>query len=439
MSFIQSWPAINSRLLVTLFLIIVISESCKRKDSEITIPTQDANYSVGTHYTDTITVTTTTTFIQDSTISSNTNGLIVGAYKDSELGNVWCNAFSQLKMARENVQDHNGATVNSTSLMLDYVYVYGDTNTAQTLEVYELANPLDVNNYYTISNSSTLGTKLGEVTITARPNTASNYITIPLSNTYGQELLLASAGTSNNVFVSLKYGIAIVPKDKDKGAIIGVLFGENTVLKVNYTPSGSSTSTDELYTINGNSLRYFNGNFDRSGTAVAGLTSNYNSLSPAANANKLYLQSMMGLKIKVTFPYLSSFLKQDGKNVLVNKAYLELPFLNGVYKPTPPSALMMLKSNTDGTIYRLDGTTLQYVQNENADQVANASIQALYPDTTTYFQYRAQLASHFLGIQLNKLTNNSIYVSPFRNSTEVSRSIIDASKVKLKVYYTVIK
>ncbi len=436
MSFITNWLVFKPGQSLLLFTAIILFAACRREEAKLDLKTKDQDYQVGGYFTDTVTVKASTVYVKDSTVSSNAF-LVCGAYHDDDLGDIWAKAFTQIRPTRENAI-LTGAVVTSTLLRLDYGYAYGDTLEDQTFDVYKLPVPLDKTaTYYTITPAPDLSslTPIGSATFQARPNTPNSYIDILLNNSFGQQVLNASTGSSDFFLYNI-YGLAIVPRDQDKGAIIQLRFSGMTAMAVSYTLGG--IQLQELYTINGNSARYYTAEFDRSGTPIAGLVNNYDELPASATSNKVFLQSMTGLKMKLEFPYIKSFLFQPEGHVLINKALAYLPIQGGSNSVLmEPTALAMLMTDGSGKILK-QNNQIRFVQSDYVAATGTSSSQIVYTD---YFHkyYTSYFSSYFLANQLGQIPyDRPLIVTPLYNSTEVNRVALDASAFKLRMYYTII-
>jgi len=438
MNFTMTWlvSKISQSVLLCLFLVSILA--CRREDTNLDVKSTDQDYQIGGYYTDTVTVKTSTVYVADSTVSSSSY-LMCGAFHDTEMGNSWAESFTQIRMTQENL-DLRGAVITSTVLSLDYGYAYGDTLENQTFAVYSLPTPLVYGTtYYTITPRPDLSalTPIGTATFQARPNTVGHYIVVTLDNAFGQQVFDAS-NTTNDNFVNSIYGIAIVPVDHDKGAVLQIGFTDNTKLMINFN-AGIYSNLQLTYSINGNSARYYTGNFDRTGTPIAGLVNSYDEVSSSSTAGQLYLQSMMGVKTKITFPYLKKLLVQDGVRVLINKAALYMPIKTGTNALLKePTALVMLMTDENGKISHTSTGTPRLLQNDYASAIGTTSNQVIYPNTERT-SYSAYLSSYFLANQLGQLAYNPLFVSPLYNSSEVNRVLLDGAGIKLKVYYSIVK
>src|SRR6478735_5134833 len=131
-------------------LIILFFISCRSKDGQISVGT---NYStIGTNYTDSLSLKTYTVLVDDSVATSSRITLTgqstiysyyfqLGKFNDNVTGRVTTDIYTQLRLETENA-DLSAVTsvgdIDSAFLYLDYAgYSYGDTMATQQIEVFE--------------------------------------------------------------------------------------------------------------------------------------------------------------------------------------------------------------------------------------------------------------------------------------------------------------
>lgn len=216
--------------------------------------------------------------------------------------------------------------IDSVVLVLDYIESYGDTNTAQTINVYELDqsnnNKFRSDSSYLIrQNSLTYSNLLGSKTffprnlkdsVKAYRDTTANQLRIRLNNSFGTRLL-GYDSTSNGA-----YGSDSLFKNKFKGfalqsmstgnAVMGFdLTGVNTKLAIYYKYENRVVSTVQkldtavsYFTFTGNSAVANYIQRDYSGTPALAALLNGTNLDPI-----LYLQGSPGTYADIKIPALS--------------------------------------------------------------------------------------------------------------------------------------
>lgn len=126
--------------------------------------------------------------------------------------------------------DANSFIIDSAILVLEYAHSFGDTNTLQKVNVYQLSDSFHVNDNYTTckvldyDNSNLLGTKdyypsVLKDSVHAYNENAANQLRIPMSNSFIQNFIKDSAQIFRNDTDFVKYfkGFAIVPDETTGG------------------------------------------------------------------------------------------------------------------------------------------------------------------------------------------------------------------------------
>ncbi|MEO5947427.1 MAG: DUF4270 family protein [Chitinophagaceae bacterium] len=165
--------------------------------------------------------------------------------------------------------------IDSVVLLMSYIETYGDTNTLQTVNVYEIdqnpsnnfrsdSNYLIRNEHFTYSNvlgSKTFAPKTLKDSVKAFRDTTANQLRIRLDNSFGTRLLsydsvktsLNGAYANDSAFKSKFKGFA-VRSISSGNAIMGFnLNGVNTALAIYYRNDTSSTVTPKYET----TVKYF--------------------------------------------------------------------------------------------------------------------------------------------------------------------------------------
>ncbi|HEY8400555.1 MAG TPA: DUF4270 family protein [Cytophagaceae bacterium] len=424
------------------------------KEPEIGLDSKPVNNPLDVAFVE-LPVKTSVFFHNDSVITSNAPIMMVGAYKDNEFGNVYAEGYAELTVKG---QDENrnvaGATVLDAYLTLDYYNsanenytFYGDTNQTQTLLVYKILDNLYKDSIY--YNSTPSPNKeanfIGQHSFQARPYTPDSRILIDIPNSLAQDILNLGTITQANLLSVVK-GLAIVPQDKDKGAVLGIdLANDKTNLTIQYKLGEDTLSLQ--FPINGNSGRFHKVRSERGGTLLSSLTNIYDSIQTSLTGNTGFIQSGVGLKSVIKIPGVQEF-KQDKGTVLINKAELVVYLKdNSASQFNPPGDLYMVEMTSGGALKR-NNEDLVYVQTDNADINGTANpLRAIYSETTN--SYTFSITSYFQALLYENKENNGIVLTPnaLENKTSVSRMMFyDGSennpsdkKLKLRVYYTVIK
>jgi hypothetical protein len=430
-----------------LLLVILFFLGCKKEKSTIGIDDPD-RFPSNTYYTDTITVKSQVVLINDSITTTNLEGgsgssttslLMAGAYTDPIFGKIAAEAFTRLRLQTEFIE-LPAATADSGFLYLSYSYYYGNISQAQTLDVYKLDEYVSSDvTYFSKSAGLSYTTKIGTATFNASSDSASQLIVRITDIPYLQSILDASK--NNSGFESEIRGLAIVPTNNTDGAIIRIDGNSsNTALHVHYTQYGES----KIYglTLNSSARKYFRITTDRSGTDLASLVNNYDSISTDAlpsNSHRSYIQALTGIRTRLSFPYLKK-LRETFPNIAVIKGELQLYISSGTDNYTPNYSLTLFRTE-NGKIRRTSSGAVQYVQPDDVVQTSNGA--AIVVGLTSN-SYTFPVRSFVQAILLEQIAHEPIIVSPSTLSSEINRLAFNdhdntSQPIKLKLYFTTTK
>lgn len=274
--------------------------------------------------------------VQTSGLSSGT--YLIGDFGDPIFGRVQSELFMQFKLPSTSVEFGSGAVVDSIILNLAYVGSYGSTDKLKgtmTFGVYELEEDLRNTSttdsaYYSTASHSVSATPLAVYQF--RPDLYSDVISgsdtirpslrIPLDNTLGTRILASGNLASNDVFLTEFKGLNIKPMDVSMSSGFGSILYFNVASSFSWVKLYYHTDTDTSF------VDFLTSNTDGVHTAfhheyastavesaIAGGT--------VSGAERLYIQSMAGTRVKVELPHLRE-LNSLGA-VAINKAELVVP------------------------------------------------------------------------------------------------------------------
>jgi hypothetical protein len=240
--------------------------------------------------------------------------------------------------------------------------------------VYEVDQKMAVDSiYYADRFLSTKSVEIGNLTFTPSPNDSVKIngikypplLQIKLSASLGEALLKASAAdlADNDKFTSFFKGLFInaLPlntTEENKGSILYFnLLSSLANMTLYYKKQATDTiSTRYNFVINDKCAKYTNFNHYKYKGLNATLSASNdfkNQLGvdiPAPDTSlgqqKLYLQSMGGVKVNFKFPFLRDLIKD--KKIVVNEAVLVIKNLDPNDKNAPPSLLTILKKLANG-------------------------------------------------------------------------------------------
>jgi len=367
--------------------------------------------------------------------------------KDNVFGKTVAGIYTQYKPVTFNPSFHN-CTIDSVVLSLVYSGSYGDVkNTPQSVTVYQITQQLTADSAYYSNRSFTCNpVKMGEK-LNFTPDfstypvvmgdTLKPVLRIRLNNLFGQDLLDADSTnyTSPSAFQSFMKGLYLSPDENNPGK--GIIFLDLAHSDSRLTLYYHNTTTDSLQFsfLMGSGCASVNSyKHDYIGSPVESALN-----SSAKSDSVLYVQSLSGVKSKITIPFLESL----GK-ILVNKAEVEvIQAFNPVTDDSVfhvPERMILLGSDSTGKNMLIPDlyTTALLRYGSYKSSLVNEKGQ-------TVVKYSFSIADQ-LQLVVNKLQNGEKDYGLFLvnyQSTELADRIIlgggnrrDAAQMKLKLTYT---
>jgi hypothetical protein len=305
-------------------------------------------------FSDTSTVITSTV-IYDSVMTGGPSRLLLGRYVDPYLGPVKATTFIQPGLSSP-LSLPDGAVYDSLVLSLHYekssetyprrTYVQGDTTKLMTVSVHALqADMMTRNNFYNHNATGYDSVPLGKKTFYPRPYSEQT-LNVKLSNALGQAIFDKSKAnmlSSNDDWLAILKGLAVVPQSTDNGAIVGFMTSQDSsAVNLHYHTTGSDDVVKSVHTFK-LSGAYNQIIGDRSKTLLSGLKERRIALPSAATGERTYIQEGTGILTRIDMPYLRSL--KDIKYSAANSAFLRVtPLKQSVTKllPSPPVAYLYL-------------------------------------------------------------------------------------------------
>lgn len=381
--------------------------------------------------------------------NDNSHRFLTGVYRSEFFGELRATAFTELGIgSRSEVT----ADDEYDSLVLTLVndYFYGDANQAgsQTVSIYPLLDTLARTAYYRTDEIPFEATPLGQLNFVPDvpdPDVASSADTlrVVLDNTFGQELLdLIKAGDdalqSDSTFREYFPGLAL------SSTTPGFVTGFNPAglrMTLYFSTSAETESSTYTFAVDGGQPTFNNITVDRSGTPLAGLTTENEEISAADNG--FYLQAATGLvstlKLDPVLDFLDSLEENTDAQLRVNRVELYIgttPLTNG--QPLPARIVAFNFEEDFSLIFdtipqgfsqiavprglRIDGVPPQ-------DGVFPISpLESTYQIPVT--QYLQNLIDEFPG------TDSEFLVRGFRLGNQIDEVVAEQDSVFAKVFYT---
>ena len=319
-------------ILSSFFLALSFLTSCEKQPDIGQFGSSNVadNNSANIVVVDSSTVLLSTVFV-DSVSSSGTGYLQVGNYNDAYAGQVTSQAYVQVRPpAFLPALDPQRDAYDSVGLAMFFRKsnpYYGDTTIPQTFEVHQVVDslyqlPPYANGWYS-NQYLPIGPSLGATTVSIAPNlpytsqNAGDTVKIRMDDALGQQLYNMVYNKSDTIttlqtFLNWFKGLAITPGAGSGGAMYG--FFDSCLLRVYYreNTNGSSRTKSIDFTLYSPSTQWNYITNNRSGSPLATLVTPTNVSQPppltpsSATGNAAYVDNMLGLTTKLTFPYLSA-------------------------------------------------------------------------------------------------------------------------------------
>jgi hypothetical protein len=360
---------------------------------------------------------------------------LLGSYTDSVFGRTDASIAAQVLLPSSNVNLGTGDILDSLVLTLAYSGHYADTFPAQTFHVYELTEDMYLDSgYYSNRVFAHDPVEVGSATITPAPNDSvmiNGVNTVPhlrirLSNILGNELLQMAADselTNNANFLTLFKGLYITADPVISGG--GIFYFNLLALQSRLTLYYQNTTADSQsfsFVFTSQSARMNHFVHDYSGSPIQ------QQLNDSTNGDSLvYVQAMAGVKTKIRFPNLKSYVERG--MIAVNKAELELTVTdNSDNHLAVPDKLLVLAIDANGTPVFLP------------DQFETSSY---YGGTykSSERKYRFNIARYVQNILTGDSQDYGLYLAVSGGAIQANRVILSGGshpnyRLKLNLHYT---
>ena len=301
-------------------------------------------------FTDTLTINAVNepadSFVVNTKTTASLDYLLLGNVADPVFGPTEAQIFSQFRYSGA-ATPTEVATADSFSVYLELYYnsanVYGDTLADQKVSVYRLTEEIPDETLYSSKVFKSESTPIGSMTFKPTPNTTERVITrtivdtvkydttytaprirIPLNMNFAQLLKDTSIFTGGSAFSATGFtkwlkGL-VIKVDNKTGCMMAFDFGSTTNptgIKMYYRKKGDKNESTLSFPSSG-LIKYSHFNLDYANGTIQPFLRNQKKAD-----EKLFVQGMSGINVKLEFPYLQSL----GK-IVINKAELELTAVN---------------------------------------------------------------------------------------------------------------
>ncbi len=354
----------SENLIWIFFVLAIFTVSCN-KNEEIGSNIQPSENLLDVVFQNSIPITAHT-ITEDSVRTDETLLNMIGSYFDPIFGYTTAGMYTQFRLTTTAVDFGTNPVCDSIVLSLSYSKgFYGDTTSQMTLNVYELADVMNIdNNYYSNQRLGIYKTDLAHYSfipnlkdsVAVGTSKYAPHLRVKLKKSLGDKIIGASGTsdlTDNTTFLKFFKGLYITTnKVSSDGSIIYISPTSSLSKLTVYYHNDTDTSEYKLV-INENSARFNTFDHYKYVGASSALRQQISG-DTVLGDNSLYLQAMSGTKIRLKFPKAvdSTFFDNTPlSKVAINKAELviEVDATTVVDGFDPPSILSLVVINKDGT------------------------------------------------------------------------------------------
>jgi len=433
--------------LLPVFAILVFLASCKKDSYELGQAILPSSDTLNVKTSDTTTIIAYS-ILQDSVRTDETTTNMIGSIQDPVFGNTTAGFYSQFRLAAEAPDFGVNPVLDSIVLQLNYAAIYGDTNAYQNIKVYEISHDMNVDStYYSVDQVSTYGNLLANMTFKPAPTDSvmldsvktPPHIRINLGNIthyLGNKILQAPTDVlaSNASFMTYMKGLYIQTTPRSSGgSLIGISpYGSMSKLVVYFHNNAEDSLLFNLLMTSA-CARFNTFNHSNYVGAEPMLRTQVLNHDTTLGKEKLYLQGMGGIKIKIRIPHIKNYSKL-GK-IAINNAILIFKNYETDTTLKPPPSLSLLRLDSLGHI--------GFIVDENE---GSTYFGGTYDKTKRTYQFR--ITRHIqqilngtrtntdLQLMVNDPSVNSLY--PYRISLNGTSPSPPAAgdRIQLKIIYT---
>ena len=427
----------SSRLLISVIVLFSsLFFSCQKEPDKLGLGITPVGDRLNLRYCDTSTVIAYSVY-DDSVRTDQVSPTLLGSIYDPVFGKTVASIYTQLSLSEYDYDFGTQPVLDSLVLQLQYNGYYGDTTTPMTVKIYEMADTLSLDSVYYYNQKANIHSQeLARYTFYPHPTDSvkidtvkyAPYLRIKLNSILGNKILNASAtnlSSSDNFkkYINGIYLTATPVNASGQGSILYFnLLGTYSGLKLYY-----HNTTDTLaFNLVVDSYTPFFNHFDHFGYrhANAAFRQQLNG-DTLKGKDKIYVQAMGGVRVKLRFPYLKHLL--DSGKIAINEAQLIFKNADTDGKYAPPSSLNLMRYTENGGH---KGYLADYVDE------GTTFFDGVYNSTSKTYRFR-------ISRYLQQLLDGKVgaYGLSLQNSANAPRLILNGSnattgKIKLQLIYT---
>ncbi|WP_165822101.1 DUF4270 family protein [Hymenobacter edaphi] len=426
----------GAALLLGLLHLLGLLAGCEASSPDFENALPASAGTLGTVFTDTLTVRTATV-LTDSVASSVSGYLLLGRYHDGRLGTVTARSYLQVAPS--------GAAVPETEAVFDSVvlvlatdgYRYGDTTRTQHLRVHRLQTDLrGTATYYTADARPYDAATLGDVAFRARKPLPT--VRVRLDPSLGRSLFEATQqgalSTTDELLARLP-GLVLTPGPSDDAALLRFTVASSVLQLYYHLPWAPDTYGTVDFAVSSGPRHFYQLEADRRSSLLSPLTGMRQALPSARTAEETYIEAGLGLQTKVEFPYLRE-LQQLGGNLVVNAAVLDAEVTTDSENRFLPPPVALIPRLTDA------GNHAGAYFLDSGSNIITASYQRGVSPRTGLERgtYAVPLTNYCAQVLAGSLANHGILLGP--GSGDVAERVVlgsgqsTAAPMKLRLYFT---
>ncbi len=438
---INSW----NYFFILALLVFISFSACKKDLEKIGLELQPDQDNLIVRFSDTTTVVAYSVLVDSVNTTGLTNNLL-GSIMDPVFGLSTASIYTQFRLSTLAPDFGENPVLDSLVLFLSTAGAYGDTNTQQTIRIFELDEAMVFDTaYYSNYELANTGIELANYTYFPKPNTKvvvgedtlSPHISINMSDfstELGEKILNADSAylATNTDFVDFFKGLYITVDDvTNNGAI--VFYGLTSAIskmKMYYkNDENDSLSYSFITTQYGARFNHY----DHNNYLDASSAFQYQVLYGGTSLGEkiLYLQPLSGVKTIITFPYLQNWL--DSGNIFINQAKLWITPAETESEYDLPSTLALIKISEEGEA--------EFI----IDQYEGEGYFGGYYDST-YCGYNFRISRYIQKLLTDEIETNEFNLLVSGSATKANRIIISgtnpsdpvpySNRLKLELTYT---
>ncbi len=421
----------NNILFFFILFSLAFITSCRKSDETLGLESQLQNDRINFEVCDTSLVIAKT--IREDKIRTDETSLnLLGSYIDPIFGYSEAGFFTQFRLPSNNIDFKTNLSLDSLVLSLDYSGYFGDTLTNQIVEVYRITDNIYTDSSYYSNDAINYNPQnLATLSFAPRPKTKVKiksvleeaHLRIKLDASLGNELLNASASgsnqmTSQEVFQQFFKGlyVKVTPVNNNGSILYFNLTSSLSKLTLYYQQDTTDLNFD--FVINDQCARINKYNHNYTGTII-------NDILNSEQNDKLYLEGMSGVKVKLSFPNIMNWVKEN--KIAINKAELIIKTDNSLTSEELADRLFVFGINED--------LTNKLIADHLEDETYHGGF---YDKNNKVYIFR--INKYIQDILNGNETNNGLYLIVSGAAVSAKKAIIygnnSSEQIKLKLTYT---